>query len=147
MPWPSIRRPCHMTGAESRGSLGRPGLHPAKPELCCAPRSPSMSHQSSLLGKKAPLRQWGMSSQSSSSQCSFPLSCASPTLLSGQQGVRTVGIQVWYQHILLEKKAISTGVCNGCFLLLQPHPYIHRSRAFSQLHVLKGSASHPAAPC
>lgn len=88
--------------------LGRPGRHPSKPEFSCALRSPFMSHQNSLLGNKAPLKQWGMSSQSSSSQCSFPVSCASPTLLSGQRGMRTVGIQVWYQHILLERKAIST---------------------------------------
>lgn len=55
----SIRRTCHMTGAESRGSPGRPGLHPAKPELCCASGSPSMSHQSSLLGNEAPSRLGG----------------------------------------------------------------------------------------
>lgn len=104
----SVRRSCHMTGAESRGSLARSGLHSAKPELSCTPGSPSSSHQNSLLDNKAPARQWGTSSQSSSSQCSFPVPCVSPTLLTGQQGRRTVGIQVWYQQILLEKKAIST---------------------------------------
>lgn len=140
----SIRGTCHMTGAESRGSLGRPGLHPARPEFCCAPGS-----------APCPIRApcWLRHHRGSGGCLLSPVLLHPNALFMFPVLPQHSWLGSREEGLLEFRSSISTSFCH--FQLNLPRVYF--MGATTSLHSLshspltipcaQRSASHPAAPC